>query len=174
MALKGGVGKSTTSLHLAHTFARKFGLNVVFYDCDSQRSSSVLALKRQIDEHHQGIYQNLLDANGICTLRQQLDAVRGNPLVTVGTANAIELWKAEPGAHGSLRIVPGHRNMSEWDEILAFQESITVVMGQVNHLSGAPHHAFLATGRQTLQSRYCHCRSEPQSRTPQSVRGNDK
>ena len=137
MALKGGVGKSTIALHLGYTLAKVFGLNVILYDGDSQRSVSLLALKNRIDINHKGVYQNLLEANGMCTLRQQLDAIRTNPLLPVRAANVLELWQSGPGTHGSLRIVPGlatptptpfthtltltltynsgHRNTSEWD-----------------------------------------------------------
>ena len=106
-ALKGGVGKTTVSVHLAYTLAKDFGHNVVLYDCDSQRSASVVTLSKRIEADYKGCYQNMIDAHGVCTLKQQLDAVNKSPLFFVKAANALDLWKAGPGEHGSLRIVPG-------------------------------------------------------------------
>jgi hypothetical protein len=79
LSLKGGVGKSTVVKALGYTLARQFGYNVLMYDCDSQRSLSVLCLQNRIVMHHGGDYANFLQAvgagnanpQGICTLYQQ-------------------------------------------------------------------------------------------------------
>ena len=102
-AEKGGVAKTTGALSLSHILARDFGLKVLLYDVDGQRSATMLALSNRIhfDPRAKGDYHRFLQQHNqqegrrrpATLFEQLLPLTKGHNPEHLEPAQAITLWE---------------------------------------------------------------------------------
>ena len=148
-AEKGGVGKTTTCLNLAHTFAKN-GKRVLIYDCDVQRSLTAWTFGSNINVDIEDKVVNKVDllmkklpnGNMPCTLYEQM--TKSNDLENLEVAFAVLVSP-------NLYVVPGDRNMPKLDTIIVQAESIASAIqfhnSFPNNFSSRPYHLIMKTAK---------------------------
>jgi len=147
-AEKGGVGKTTSCLTLAHTFAAR-GKRVLIYDCDVQRSLTAWCFGNNI-EFDYGKTVNKID-NFIKNLQHDKNFFSITLYDQVDNDNSLKPAYAL-NITENLYVVCGDRQMPLLDEKISNMETITSeainsLFGSSipNQKSGRPYHAIMKT-----------------------------
>lgn len=130
---KGGVGKTTTSFHLAHMLAHQ-GKRVLLVDCDPQCNLTQLVLQSEVEANWEGDYEAYINqpVEAIApdtprTLYDSISVVRSVNPQPPSPAHSISVGER-------LWLLPGHADFSDFDGFISSAESTIRAFPQVNYL----------------------------------------
>lgn len=124
---KGGVSKTTTTLHLAWMLARK-GSTVLMVDADPQCNLTGLVLGYQGASEFENFYQTQATANLKAGIAPAFES-RPSPLVAVDTQSVPR--------RANLRLLPGHLGLSEYEVTLGISQELSGSIQTLQNLPGA-------------------------------------
>lgn len=127
---KGGVSKTTTTLHLAWMLARK-GKKVLMVDADPQCNLTGLVMGYKGASEFENFYQTQAGSNLKAGLAPAFES-RPIPLAPV---DCVEV----PGRTG-LRLLPGHLALSEYEVTLGIAQELSGSIQTLQNLPGAISH----------------------------------
>jgi cellulose biosynthesis protein BcsQ len=132
---KGGVGKTTTVLHLGWMLASK-GKRVVLVDCDPQCSltGTVTGFVGATD------FEELYRANKVSTLREGLAPVFESGIAPITPVDCLSV----PGVP-HLYLLPGHIGLAEVESTLGMAQELASHASSLRNIPGAISHLFDVT-----------------------------